>query len=258
MRRPSRTFPTRRASGAFPQMVMTSPEMEGVGGIEARPCASGARSGGARASMAVGAQDPVLGPGVMERMRGVIAGCPEPLVLPDAGHFVQEHGDVVARAAPGTLPARHDAAFIRARLAKLPRGCQRSSHTDPFGAIPCPALPFFWSPRSRPSPSRRRHPSRPTPKLPARPRRPPSSAARARCSTASARSAFARPPRCSLDRDYALAARDLAYEDDYAGALELLDLANNQNDPVILGYRGYATRKSGDVDAGHGPTTRPR
>jgi pimeloyl-ACP methyl ester carboxylesterase len=49
--------------------------------------------------MAVGAQDPVLGPKVMELMRGIIRGCPEPVVLEDAGHFVQERGDVVARAA---------------------------------------------------------------------------------------------------------------------------------------------------------------
>ena len=52
------------------------------------------------------------------------------------------------------------------------------------------------------------------------------------------------------DRDYALAARDLAYEGDYKGALELLDLAENQNDPRILNYRGYATRKMGDIEGG--------
>ena len=52
------------------------------------------------------------------------------------------------------------------------------------------------------------------------------------------------------DRDYALAARDLAYEGDYEGALELLDLAKDQNDPRILNYRGYATRKMGDIEGG--------
>jgi hypothetical protein len=29
----------------------------------------------------------------------VIRGCPEPLVLPQAGHFVQEWGEEIARAA---------------------------------------------------------------------------------------------------------------------------------------------------------------
>jgi len=48
--------------------------------------------------MAIGENDPVLGVPVMNALRGVINGCPEPLVLPE-GHFVQESGDVVARAA---------------------------------------------------------------------------------------------------------------------------------------------------------------
>lgn len=49
--------------------------------------------------MAVGAQDPVLGPPVMDQLRQVIRGCPEPLIVAEAGHFVQEHGEQVARAA---------------------------------------------------------------------------------------------------------------------------------------------------------------
>jgi pimeloyl-ACP methyl ester carboxylesterase len=49
--------------------------------------------------LAVGALDPVLGLPAMRRLREVIRGAPEPLVLDDAGHFVQERGDVVARAA---------------------------------------------------------------------------------------------------------------------------------------------------------------
>ena len=51
--------------------------------------------------MAVGAQDPVLGQPVMQELRGWIRGCPEPLVLQEAGHFVQEHGETVAKAAVG-------------------------------------------------------------------------------------------------------------------------------------------------------------
>jgi len=54
-----------------------------------------------RSFMAIGAQDPVLGPPVMQALRAQIRGCPEPLVLPQAGHFVQEHGEQIARQAVG-------------------------------------------------------------------------------------------------------------------------------------------------------------
>lgn len=49
--------------------------------------------------MAVGERDPVLGPPVMASLRRLIRGCPEPLMLPQAGHFVQEWGGPVAAAA---------------------------------------------------------------------------------------------------------------------------------------------------------------
>ena len=49
--------------------------------------------------MAVGMKDPVLGPPVMQALRGVIRGCPEPWLHPEGGHFLQEWGDEVARAA---------------------------------------------------------------------------------------------------------------------------------------------------------------
>jgi pimeloyl-ACP methyl ester carboxylesterase len=49
--------------------------------------------------MAVGATDPVLGPPVMDALRRIIGGCPDPLVLPQAGHFAQEWGEEIARAA---------------------------------------------------------------------------------------------------------------------------------------------------------------
>jgi tRNA(adenine34) deaminase len=51
--------------------------------------------------MAIGAQDPVLGEPAMRALRADIRGCPEPMVLPRAGHFVQEHGESIARAAVG-------------------------------------------------------------------------------------------------------------------------------------------------------------
>lgn len=49
--------------------------------------------------MAIGATDPVLGLPVMQALRKLIRGCPEPYVLPQAGHFVQEWGEEIARAA---------------------------------------------------------------------------------------------------------------------------------------------------------------
>jgi len=49
--------------------------------------------------MAVGRQDPVLGLPAMELLRSWIRGSPEPMVLEQAGHFVQEHGSAIAHAA---------------------------------------------------------------------------------------------------------------------------------------------------------------
>jgi tRNA(adenine34) deaminase len=49
--------------------------------------------------MVVGAQDPVLGEPVMGALAQDIRGCPPPWILPQAGHFVQEHGEAIAREA---------------------------------------------------------------------------------------------------------------------------------------------------------------
>jgi haloalkane dehalogenase len=49
--------------------------------------------------MAIGMQDPVLGPSVMRKLRKMIPRCPEPLKIKEAGHFVQEWGDIVAKKA---------------------------------------------------------------------------------------------------------------------------------------------------------------
>ena len=82
----------------FPELVMTDPGMEGVETSKrAREFLSNEWSG--ESFMAIGMQDPVLGPKVMEALRATIRGCPPPLEIPEAGHFVQEHGEQVARAA---------------------------------------------------------------------------------------------------------------------------------------------------------------
>ena len=49
--------------------------------------------------MAIGLQDPVLGRPLMQDLHRLIPGCPAPLELSRAGHFVQEHGAHVAAAA---------------------------------------------------------------------------------------------------------------------------------------------------------------
>lgn len=49
--------------------------------------------------MAIGVADPVLGAPVMQGMRRYIRGCPEPMLLESAGHFVQERGEPIASAA---------------------------------------------------------------------------------------------------------------------------------------------------------------
>ncbi len=55
--------------------------------------------------MAIGRADPVITPPAMHALRQVIRNCPEPLVIEDAGHFVQEWGDQVARAALASFDA---------------------------------------------------------------------------------------------------------------------------------------------------------
>ncbi len=49
--------------------------------------------------MAIGAKDPVLGLPVMSELRKSIRNCPPPLILAEGGHFLQEWGEEVARAA---------------------------------------------------------------------------------------------------------------------------------------------------------------
>ncbi|MEO0547792.1 MAG: haloalkane dehalogenase [Pseudomonadota bacterium] len=82
----------------FPEMVMVEPGMEGIETSKTAVDFWRERWEG-QSFMAVGGADPVLGLDTMQAMRGIIRNCPEPLVLPEAGHFVQEWGGEVARAA---------------------------------------------------------------------------------------------------------------------------------------------------------------
>jgi haloalkane dehalogenase len=49
--------------------------------------------------MAIGMQDPVLGPPAMHSLHKLIRGCPPPMEVAEGGHFVQERGAPIARAA---------------------------------------------------------------------------------------------------------------------------------------------------------------
>ena len=52
-----------------------------------------------RTFMAIGQQDPVLGEPVMRALQSQIRGCEQVMLLPEAGHFVQEHGQTIAQSA---------------------------------------------------------------------------------------------------------------------------------------------------------------
>jgi haloalkane dehalogenase len=77
---------------------MTDPDMEGVdiSKIAARWFGSNWRGD---SFMAVGMKDVLITPALMERMHQILAIKRPALMLPEVGHFVQEHGAKVARAA---------------------------------------------------------------------------------------------------------------------------------------------------------------
>jgi len=82
----------------FPQLVPDRPDAPGAE-ISRRARDWWKTTWKGEAFMAVGAKDPVLGPPAMRALRKLIRGCPEPYVHADGGHFLQEWGEEVARAA---------------------------------------------------------------------------------------------------------------------------------------------------------------
>ena len=82
----------------FPEMVMIEPGMEGIE-TSKRAVAFWRDAWQGQAFMAIGMQDPVLGADVMEKLRTTIRGCGEALQVADGGHFLQEWGEPVAKAA---------------------------------------------------------------------------------------------------------------------------------------------------------------
>jgi tRNA(adenine34) deaminase len=85
----------RAALRAFPPLVPAHPDAEGAAvSRTARDFWQHEWQG--RSLMVVGAQDPVSGMPVMQALQRSIRGCPPPIALPHAGHFVPEHGEAIA------------------------------------------------------------------------------------------------------------------------------------------------------------------
>lgn len=82
----------------FPQLVPVEPSMEGVDlGLASAKFFREVWAG--QSFMAIGQADPVLGEPVMRALQATIRNCPEPMLIPDGGHFVQEWGEPIAHAA---------------------------------------------------------------------------------------------------------------------------------------------------------------
>jgi haloalkane dehalogenase len=82
----------------FPELVPDSPDAAGA--HISRAARNWWRDEWAGQSfMAIGAADPVIGVDAMQALRANIRGCPEPMIIAEAGHFVQEWGVEVAEAA---------------------------------------------------------------------------------------------------------------------------------------------------------------
>ncbi|MEM6627021.1 MAG: haloalkane dehalogenase [Pseudomonadota bacterium] len=82
----------------FPQLVMVEPDMEGVD-TSLRAVDFWSNDWAGQSFMAIGMADPVLRKAQMDELRAIIKNCPEPMEIPDGGHFVQEWGEPIARAA---------------------------------------------------------------------------------------------------------------------------------------------------------------
>jgi haloalkane dehalogenase len=82
----------------FPNLVPDRPDAGGAA-LSRRAREFWSKDWAGRSFMAIGMQDPVLGPPAMRALRQTIRNCPPPLELADAGHFVQEAGAVIVEKA---------------------------------------------------------------------------------------------------------------------------------------------------------------
>jgi pimeloyl-ACP methyl ester carboxylesterase len=83
---------------AFPNLVPDGADAPGAA-LSREALDWFARQWRGQSFMAIGMKDPVMGEPAMLSLRRAIPGCPEPLRVAEGGHFVQEHGERVARAA---------------------------------------------------------------------------------------------------------------------------------------------------------------
>ena len=82
----------------FPDMVAETPDAEGASlSRDARAWWQENWSG--KSLMAIGMQDPVLGPPAMNYLHSLIPNCPPAMEIADGGHFVQEWGQAIAEKA---------------------------------------------------------------------------------------------------------------------------------------------------------------
>jgi haloalkane dehalogenase len=91
---------------AFPNLVPETPDAPGAA-ISRAARTWFANEWRGKTFAAIGARDPVLGPEVMRDVLSHIRDCPEPLVIAEAGHFVQEWGEHIARAALAHFSESH-------------------------------------------------------------------------------------------------------------------------------------------------------
>ena len=94
-------FPTpeyKAGAQVFPALVPVSPDMEGVE-VSLAAAHFWANDWAGKSFMAIGMADPVLGPRAMMKLNAMINGCPPPMEIEGGGHFVQEWGEPIARAA---------------------------------------------------------------------------------------------------------------------------------------------------------------
>ena len=88
----------RAALRAFPPMVPEFADSPGAA-VSRRAQAFWQHDWDGQTLMVIGQEDPVLGEPVMRALQNQIRGCSEVMLLPQAGHFVQEHGEPIAQRA---------------------------------------------------------------------------------------------------------------------------------------------------------------
>lgn len=86
----------------FPNLVPDYPDAEGAA-LSRRARDWFRTEWAGKTFMAVGMKDPVLGPAVMRGVAKMIRNCPPPYEVAQGGHFLQEWGEEIARAALGVL-----------------------------------------------------------------------------------------------------------------------------------------------------------